>query len=308
MEAAVGNRRDRKLAALGIASSAMLLAACGVSSPQYAAGDSCEAANQHFHDDASNTEYVCVANNGELRLIKWEEPTNTEPQSSATGNPDEVAKVPTPLLESLPIDVRAVNWADVVKFKTTYSGGGMQNFPLLPFGLEESPGGQRDPQPGFYAPLGTDVLAPVTAKVVVVKQLEHGDWTIMFAPAEKGSDYWETEHVIAVKVKVGDLVKAGQPVAKISDVDCQLSKAAGNDVYCRTGLGLVELGYLVGDSQQPTHLCPFEDKRIDPANMQSLLADYLWALDQSENAFGKKYMDRSKWQTPHCEVLSPIYG
>lgn len=299
--------RARSLAALAFCT-VLLLSACGSSSPEYAAGDPCEAQNQHVHDDASNTEYVCVAGNGGLHLMKWEPAMVKSAAPGATGNPDDTATTPTPLLESLPIDVRSIDWAAAVKYKSTYSGGGMQNFPLLPYGLEEAPGGQRDPQPGFYAPLGTDVLAPVTSVVVKVEKLEHGDWTIMFAPAEKGSDFWETEHVIDVKVKVGDQVTAGQVVAKVSDVDCQMSKAAGNDTYCRTHLGLVELGYLVGNSQKPTHLCPFEAKRIDPAKASALLSDYLWALDQSEKAFGKDYMGRGKWESPYCEVLGPIYG
>lgn len=290
-----------------------LVAACGPNGDQDAkANGPCRTAGLAAHDPASGADLMCSDGPGGRMWLTTG--TSAAAPSTGTGQGDLEAATGgydaanTPKLESLPIDVRAVDYRKVLTHYSTYDSVETKNFPLLPFGLEEKPGGQRDPQPGFYAPIGTDVLAPITGIVTDVIALEHGDWSIMFGPDGKSSDIWETEHVIQVAVQVGDHVTAGQPVAKISDYDCTYSRSLGNDAYCRTHLGIVELGYLVGDSQVPTHLCPFEPSRIDSAQRDAILADYTWALDQSERARGKPYMDRTTWATPHCEVTEPITG
>lgn len=294
---------------ISLFTSVFLIASCGNSSQVVAIGDKCDNENLHAHIDATNQEVFCQNVNGGLHWALFNDPSSASQESTNSQSPVVMgSQLPTPLLESLPIDVRAVDWKSTLKFYKTYGNFETKNFPLLPFGLEESPGGQRDPQPGFYAPLGTDVLAPVTSTVIAIKQLEHGDWTIMYAPTEKGTDIWETEHIIDAIVKVGDKVVAGQVVAKVSDVDCKMHESDPTNGYCKSNLGLVELGYLVGNSITPTHLCPFEESRIDPAKSAQIIADYTWAMDQAEAAKGSKYMGRDKWVTPTCEVTDGITG
>lgn len=108
--------------------------------------------------------------------------------------------------------------------------------------------GTRNPQPTFFAPLGTPVLAPVTGLVTKVELLYSGDYTIWMAASPDAADVWETEHVIGARVAPGDTVVAGQVIATVSDYDSRNTP----------GVGLVELG-LLRTGSPPVHVCPFAD-------------------------------------------------
>lgn len=69
----------------------------------------------------------------------------------------------------------------------------------------------------------------------------------MIAAKNDQKNIWEVKHVIDVKVKESDQVKAGQPIAKVGDF---------GERYTRR-IGLVEFGLLINSGGPPTHVCPF---------------------------------------------------
>jgi len=98
-----------------------------------------------------------------------------------------------------------------------------------------------------YVPLGTDVLAIKTGTVIKISKLYSSDYSIMIAAKNDQKNIWEVEHVIEVKVKEGDQVKAGQPIAKVGDFD---------ERYIPR-IGLVKFGLLINSVGPPAHVCPF---------------------------------------------------
>lgn len=144
------------------------------------------------------------------------------------------------LLESLPLDPRMTA---SVEGSPNLGGRSFIAFGHVYVGAD---GPQRNPQPTFWAPLGTPVLAPVSGVVVAIPVVWSGDDSVMIA-ADGDQDWvWEVEHVIDVAVAVGDHVRAGQTIAVVSDYD----------VLNTPGVGLVELGLLHGGNP-PQHHCPF---------------------------------------------------
>jgi hypothetical protein len=71
-------------------------------------------------------------------------------------------------------------------------------------------GRQANPQPTFWAPLGTPVLAPVTGTVMAVSVVWSGDYSVMISASGRMDWVWETEHVIEVRVKPGDQGRASR--------------------------------------------------------------------------------------------------
>jgi biotin carboxyl carrier protein len=121
-----------------------------------------------------------------------------------------------------------------------------------------------NPQPTFYAPLGTPVVAVVTGTVTSIPTLYSNDFSIMVASPGQGGT-WEHEHVINVRVNVGDRVTAGQHIADVSNFECVWGRNnSAGDPLCQSGLGLVELGLLYAGNP-PNHRCPFEPELVDPA-------------------------------------------
>ena len=102
---------------------------------------------------------------------------------------------------------------------------------------------------------------------------------------------WETEHVIGVSVKAGDKVTAGQAIASVSDYDSR------ND----PGIGLVELGLLVGGSP-PKHYCPFDN--VEPAK-KALIAEQLGAIFAGDASRG---LLSAPMSPIGCITLTPIEG
>ena len=235
------------------------------------------------------------------------EPQADAPSRSKSAEPSASPSQELPLLKELPIDLSTVDWKKVVAHRSLFDGG----LPISDFGHLDGAGTaneRRNPQPTFFAPLGTVVVAPVDGVVVEVGTLYSGDSTIMFGVATGHTDVaWETEHVIEVLVHVGDKVTAGQPVAKVSDYLCTYSKAKfGNDAYCGTGIGLTELGYLVGGNP-PKHFCPFGEL-TDPTALPKIETQLAAARQQIEKLAGKRLFDTRKWATPNCIVVDPVEG
>src|SRR3989338_3062473 len=75
------------------------------------------------------------------------------------------------------------------------------------------------PQVEFRVPMGTKVRSLVDGVVVAVPELYSGDYSVHVAASEDGQWRYETEHVINVRVKVGDRVTAGQIIAEVSPHD-----------------------------------------------------------------------------------------
>lgn len=154
---------------------------------------------------------------------------------------------------------------------------------------------RRNPQPTFIAPLGTKVHALVDGTVVNVPKLYSGDYSVHVQP--KGSDLiFETEHVINVKVKKGDTVKAGDVVAEVSDYDS----------HNLDGLGLFEIGILKGGNP-PKHVCTFDylDDSIKAETLKKITA----LEDAWEDFIGNPdFYNQAAEPTPGCITQDEIEG
>lgn len=231
--------------------------------------------------------------------------------NAGTSDDDGSSNAEYPLLESLPVDVASINYAVLAQSADLYDGVG---FPLSDFGfvIPASSAGpaKANPQPTFWAPLGTAVLAPVDGVVISVETLYSGDFSIMIGKTGQMSSYvWETEHVINVSVAPGDTVTAGQTIATVSDYECSYSRTAfGNATYCGTGIGLVELGLLHG-GQVPEHFCPFASNYVDPSAAAAVSAELAAARSTIETAFADPELyEPAGWSTPDCITIDPIEG
>jgi biotin carboxyl carrier protein len=154
---------------------------------------------------------------------------------------------------------------------------------------------KANPQPTFILPLGSKVYSLVDGEVYDVPKLYSNDYSVM-VQAEGSDLIFETEHVINVKVKKGDKVKAGQVVAEVSDYS-----AHGYD-----GLGLVEIGILKGGNP-PSHICPFDylDSSIKDETVKKINAlKKSWEEYRGDTSL----YDESKEVTPGCLTSDPIEG
>jgi biotin carboxyl carrier protein len=154
---------------------------------------------------------------------------------------------------------------------------------------------KKNPQPTFIVPLGTKVHALVDGEVFDVPKLYSNDYSVMVQG--EGSDLiFETEHVINVKVKKGDKVKAGDVIAEVSDYDAKNY----------AGMGLVEIGILKGGNP-PQHLCPFDylDDSIKDETLKKITA---FQKSWEEYRGDTTIYDESKAVTPGCLTQDPIEG
>lgn len=247
---------------------------------------------------------ACVLSTAVLVACSQPPSDGTMPSSEASVGP---TTAPTPLLRSLPVDLAAIDWRTVLEHAELLP----DSAPILDFGFVTGEGTadeRRNPQPTFYAPLGTPVLAPIDGVVTAIEPLYSGDLTIMFA-AQVGrpATAWETEHVEDPTVQVGDVVRAGQPVAVVSDYLCYYSREQfGNEEWCGRGVGLVELGYLVGGAV-PEHRCPF-GVLTDPSALPQIEAALTAARAEIERLLGETVFDTASWESPNCIVDDPIAG
>jgi hypothetical protein len=169
----------------------------------------------------------------------------------------------------------------------------------VPFGFNTGPRGQGaigsgsvNPQPVLYAPIGTVVLAIKTGTVIKISKLYSNDYNIMIAAENDKKNVWELEHVIDVKVKEGDKVKAGQPIAKVGDFDERYTP----------GIGLVEFGLLINSSGPPSHICPF--KKIAPS-AKSRITSELTAIIAADK---KRGYDSGPMEVIGCTALVSVEG
>ncbi len=154
---------------------------------------------------------------------------------------------------------------------------------------------KQNPQPTFILPLGTKVHSLVDGEVFDVPKLYSNDYSVM-VKGEGSELIFETEHVINVKVKKGDKVKAGDVIADVSDYDAKNY----------AGLGLVEIGVLKGGNP-PSHLCPFDylDDSIKDSTLKKITAlKKSWEEYRGDTTI----YDESKVVIPGCLTRDPIEG
>lgn len=154
---------------------------------------------------------------------------------------------------------------------------------------------KKNPQPTFILPLGTKVHSLVDGEVFDVPKLYSNDYSVM-VKGEGSELIFETEHVINVKVKKGDKVKAGDVVAEVSNYDAKNY----------AGMGLVEIGVLEGGNP-PSHLCPFDylDDSIKDSTLKKITAlQKSWEEYRGDNSI----YDESKVLIPGCVSRDPIEG
>jgi len=255
--------------------------ALNASTMAYAAiktGSSCKTKNQVAF--SGNMKFTCIKSSGKL---VWSKGVLVANNTSVSG--DEI--------ESLPIDPTASLTVDL---KGAGQGKGLT---YVPFGFDTGPRGEGavgsgsvNPQPGLYAPLGTDVLAIKTGTVIKISKLYSNDYNIMIAAKNDQKNIWEVEHVIDVKVKEGDQVKAGQPIAKVGDFDERYTP----------GIGLVEFGLLINSGGPPSHVCPF--KKI-AASAKSRITAELNAIIAADK---KRGYDSGPMEVIGCTVLVSVKG
>lgn len=190
------------------------------------------------------------------------------------------------LLASLPVDPEAVT---LVEGSPNLGGRSFVGFGDVYEGAE---GTRANPQPTFWAPLGTPVLAPVSGVVVAISVVWSGDESVMIAADGDGDWVWEVEHVIDVRVAVGDVVEAGKVVALVSDYD----------VRNTPGVGLVELGLLQGGNP-PQHFCPFSF--VDPDAEVSIAAGLELMLQADAERLG---VEMEAGEPLGCVTTDPIKG
>jgi biotin carboxyl carrier protein len=154
---------------------------------------------------------------------------------------------------------------------------------------------KKNPQPTFILPLGTKVYSLVDGEVFDVPKLYSNDYSVM-VQGEGGDLIFETEHVINVKVKKGDKVKAGDVIAEVSDYDAKNY----------AGMGLVEIGVLKGGNP-PSHLCVFDylDDSIKDETFKKITAlQKSWEEYRGDSTI----YDESKAVIPGCLTRDPIEG
>lgn len=232
-------------------------------------------------------------------------PTPTAPTVNVADSGDG-----TLLLQRLPIDLTAVDFALVVSRR---EGRDPDWRPLEDYGRvfpanSARPTSATNPQPTFYAPLGTPVVAVVTGTVTSIPTLYSNDFSVMIGSPGQGGT-WEHEHVINVRVNVGDRVTAGQHIADVSNFECVWGRNnLSSDPLCQSGLGLVELGLLYGGNP-PSHRCPFEPEVVDPARRADIFSQLDSARSRIKAAFGNPNLfGESTWATSQCVSLARVAG
>ncbi len=154
---------------------------------------------------------------------------------------------------------------------------------------------KKNPQPTFILPLGTKVHSLVDGEVFDVPKLYSNDYSVM-VKGEGSELIFETEHVINVKVKKGDKVKAGDVIAEVSDYDAKNY----------AGMGLVEIGVLKGGNP-PSHVCPFDylDDSIKDSTLKKITAlQKSWEQYRGDSSI----YDESKVVIPGCTTRDPVEG
>jgi hypothetical protein len=216
----------------------------------------------------------------------------------------------TLLLQGLPVNLAAVDLAAVVARREGRDADWrpLEDFGRMLAGNSSNPTPRPNPQPTFYAPLGTPVLAVVSGTVSSVPTLYSNDFSVMIESPGNGG-VWEHEHVINVRVRAGDRVTVGQHIADVSNYECVWGRNnSPTDPLCQSGLGLVELGLLYAGNP-PSHRCPFEPDLVDPAKRAEIFGQLDSARTRIKTAMGNQNLfGESAWATPQCVSLARIAG
>lgn len=157
---------------------------------------------------------------------------------------------------------------------------------------------KKNPQPTFILPLGTPVRSLVDGVVAAIPTVWSGDYSIQVTKNGKLERWvYETEHVINLKVKVGDKVNAGQIIAEVSDFD----KGAP------PGFGAVEIGILHGGGEGlPQHVCPFY--YLDDSIKEETYANLRNLFKSWEEYIGDQTLYDESLPILGCLTLDPIEG
>ncbi|MGE3342763.1 MAG: M23 family metallopeptidase [Vicinamibacterales bacterium] len=237
--------------------------------------------------------------------------TPTTPSTGGTGGSPATASDGTLLLQHLPIDLSTVNYATLFANR---EGREPDWLPLDDYGRVSPPNSARpnpqaNPQPTFYAPLGTPVVAVVSGTVTSVSTLYSNDFSVMISSPNGAGGTWEHEHVINVRVAVGAQVTAGQRIGDVSNYECVWGRNGNpSDPLCRSGVGLVELGLLYSGNP-PAHRCPFEPDLVDATKRAEIFGQLDSARTRIKAAFGNPSLfGENTWATPQCVSLARIEG
>ena len=157
---------------------------------------------------------------------------------------------------------------------------------------------KSNPQPTFILPLGTPVRSLVDGVVAATPTVWSGDYSIQVTVDGKMQRWiYETEHVINLKVKVGDKVRAGQIIAEVSDFD----KGAPQ------GYGAFEIGILHGGGEGlPEHVCPFA--YLDESIREETFKKMRNFFKSWEDYIGDQNLYDESLTIPGCLTLEPIEG
>lgn len=174
-----------------------------------------------------------------------------------------------------------------------------------------------DPQMTFFVPIGTQVHAITSGEVCAVTKLNTGysdDYSIGLGVVVDGQPAcvqtpdgrgfgrvatWEHEHVMDPLVKVGDVVKAGQPIAVASYY------TKDNWLYT-SGYALYEIGILASSPDgRPMHVCPA--LYLKPEMKQRML-DQLATAARAFEANTETTHYTAKTLETGCVSEKPAYG
>jgi hypothetical protein len=257
------------------------------------AGSPCKIKNEVAY--TGNKKFTCIKSGNKLIWNKgvYDSKSSQQPSNSGGKGPTSTSSSGGDEIESLPLDpTTPLN----VNLKGAGQGKGLT---YVPFGFNTGPRGQGaigsgsvNPQPVLYAPIGTVVLAIKTGTVIKISKLYSNDYNIMIVAENDKKNVWELEHVVDVKVKEGDKVKAGQPIAKVGDFDERYTP----------GIGLVEFGLLINSSGPPSHICPF--KKIAPS-AKSRITSELTAIIAADK---KRGYDSGPMEVIGCTALVSVEG
>jgi hypothetical protein len=136
----------------------------------------------------------------------------------------------------------------------------------------------------FFVPLGTEVIAPIDG-IARISYFDHAqDYGINFYPRDGSPWTVSFEHVIDVRIKDGDFVKAG-------DVVAVAAPRINNKV------AMTELAVWAG-GQNVVKYCPFDflDESLKPVYKEKL-----HQLAKDWEAFlGKNIYNEEQWVSPGC--------
>jgi hypothetical protein len=255
----------------------------------------------------------------------WQLQRNPGPGPGPGPGPSPSGDIPA-VIESWGVDVAPYDAAtrkagDLYVGSIAFPLGSVMQAPIQYYGegprRQSDPPGYIDPQMTFFVPLGTVVRAIASGTVCGVTKLNTGysdDYSIGIGVSVGGRPAcrtgpdgrvtgtvatWEHEHVMEPAVKVGDVVKAGQPIAVASYYK------KDNWLYA-LGYALYEIGILADSPDgRPMHVCPA--LYLKASVKGTLLSQLATAARAYETNTGKTYYSPATLTTG-CITDKPAYG